>query len=63
MVEPEGISDVEPVSSKLRTLDEIEDPLLKLFQRNNEFTPDSFLSQLRRRGNRSPAAVRVAASV
>jgi hypothetical protein len=62
MVEPEGMGDVEPVSSKPRTLDGVEDPLLKLFQRSNEFTPDSFLSQLRAQGNPSPADMRGAAS-
>jgi CheY-like chemotaxis protein len=54
VVEPEGMNDAEPVSSKPQVLDAIEDPLLELFQRNTDFTAESFLSELRRQRNSPP---------
>ena len=41
VVEPEGMNDAEPVTER-RVLDESEDPLLELFQKNADFTADSF---------------------
>jgi CheY-like chemotaxis protein len=62
VVEPEGMNDVEDVNSDKTGLDEMDDPLLELFQRNAEFTVDSFLSELRRQRS-SPPLARAAASV
>jgi CheY-like chemotaxis protein len=47
VVEPEGLNDAEPLSSKPLALDEIEDPLLELFQRTTELTVEAFRSELR----------------
>jgi CheY-like chemotaxis protein len=63
VVEPEGLNDVEPVSSQEMVSDEIEDPLLELFQRSNEFTSESFMSELRKQRNPAPLATQAAASV
>jgi CheY-like chemotaxis protein len=46
-VEPEGMNDLEPVSSKPQTLDEMDDPLLELFQRTTELTAEAFRDELR----------------
>jgi CheY-like chemotaxis protein len=54
VVEPEGMNDVEPISSKALALAEIEDPLLELFQRNTELTAADFRSELRRQRNPRP---------
>jgi len=54
VVEPEGMNDVGPVSSKPLALDEIEDPLLELFQRNTELTAEGFRSELRKQRNPHP---------
>jgi len=54
MVEPEGMNDAEPISSKPKVLDEIEDPLLELFQRNADLTAEEFRRELRKQAN--PAA-------
>jgi len=62
VVEPEGMNDVDPVNSEKPVLDDLEDPLLELFQRNGEFTVDNFLNELRRQRN-SPPLARAAASV
>jgi CheY-like chemotaxis protein len=62
VVEPEGMNDVDPVNSEKTVLDDLEDPLLELFQRNGEFTVDNFLNELRRQRN-SPPLARAAASV
>jgi CheY-like chemotaxis protein len=62
VVEPEGMNDVDPVNSEKTVLDDLEDPLLELFQRNGEFTVDNFLDELRRQRN-SPPLARAAASV
>jgi CheY-like chemotaxis protein len=47
VVEPEGINDVEPISSRQPALSEIEDPLLELFRRNTDLTAEAFRSELR----------------
>jgi CheY-like chemotaxis protein len=62
VVEPEGMNDVEAGNSQKTVLDEMEDPLLELFQRNTEFTVESFLSELRKQRN-SPPLAQAAASV
>jgi hypothetical protein len=62
VVEPEGMNDVEADGSQKDILDELEDPLLELFQRNTEFTVESFLSELRKQRN-SPPLAQAAASV
>jgi CheY-like chemotaxis protein len=62
VVEPEGMNDVEADGSQKDILDEMEDPLLELFQRNTEFTVESFLSELRKQRN-SPPLAQAAASV
>jgi CheY-like chemotaxis protein len=62
VVEPEGMNDIEAGNSQKTLLDEMEDPLLELFQRNTEFTVDSFLSELRKQRN-SPPLAQAAASV
>jgi hypothetical protein len=54
VVEPEGMNDAEPISSTSLVLDEIDDPLLELFQRNSDFTAEGFLSELRKQRS-SPA--------
>ena len=53
-VEPEGMNDVEPVSSKPPALDQIEDPLLELFRRNTELTAEAFRTELRKQRNLCP---------
>jgi CheY-like chemotaxis protein len=63
VVEPEGMNDAEPVSSKALLLDQLEDPLLELFQRNTNFTTENFLSELRKQRNPRPVPTQVAASV
>ncbi len=63
VVEPEGLNDVEPVPAQQGILDDIEDPLLELFQRSAEFTSESFMSELRKQRNPSPLAAQAAASV
>ena len=54
VVEPEGMNEAEPIGSTQLAPDEIEDPLLELFQRNVDLTPETFQSELRRQRN-SPA--------
>jgi CheY-like chemotaxis protein len=61
VVEPEGMSDVEPISSKALALAEVEDPLLELFQRNAELTAEAFRSELRKQRNRPEPAETVSA--
>jgi hypothetical protein len=63
VVEPEGMNDAEPISSKPLDLDEIEDPLLELFQRNADLTSEGFLSELRRQRNSTSLKAHAAASV
>jgi CheY-like chemotaxis protein len=62
VVEPEGMNDVAADSCQKDILDEMEDPLLELFQRNTEFTVENFLSELRKQRNPPPLA-QAAASV
>ena len=62
VVEPEGMNDVEAGNSEKTVLDDVEDPLLELFQRNAEFTVESFLSELRKQRN-SPPIAQAAASL
>jgi len=57
------MNDAESVSSKNSALDEMEDPLLELFQRNAEFTAESFFTELRRQRNSPPFTAQAAASV
>ena len=54
VVEPEGMNDAEPIGSKHRVPDEVEDPLLELFQRNADITAEAFQSELRRQRNPPP---------
>jgi c-di-GMP-binding flagellar brake protein YcgR len=63
MVEPEGMNDAESVSSEPVFVDEIEDPLLELFQKNTDLPTESFLSELRRQRNSPAPRTRAAASV
>ncbi len=63
VVEPEGMIDVEPALAQQGVLDDIEDPLLELFQRSTEFTSESFMSELRKQRNPSPLAAQAVASV
>ena len=51
VVEPEGMNDAEALSPTALALDEIDDPLLELFQRNTDFTAESFRSELRKQRN------------
>jgi hypothetical protein len=62
VVEPEGMNDVEVLSPSALALDEIDDPLLELFQRNTDFTAESFLSELRKQRNPHPLEAQAAAS-
>jgi len=62
VVEPEGMNDVESVSTPASALDDIDDPLLELFQRNTDFTAESFLSELRKQRNSPPLEAQAAAS-
>ncbi|HXM63349.1 MAG TPA: PilZ domain-containing protein [Terriglobales bacterium] len=60
VVEPEGMNDAEPVSSTASVMDDLEDPLLELFQRNADLTAESFLSELRKQRSSPPLAAQVA---
>jgi hypothetical protein len=62
VVEPEGMNDVEGLSPTALALDEIDDPLLELFQRNTDFTTESFRSELRKQRNPHPMEAQAAAS-
>ncbi|MGB6675505.1 MAG: PilZ domain-containing protein [Terriglobales bacterium] len=62
VVEPEGMNDVEGLSPTALALDEIDDPLLELFQRNTNFTTESFRSELRKQRNPHPMEAQAAAS-
>jgi hypothetical protein len=62
VVEPEGMNDVEPVSATASVPDDIDDPLLELFQRNTDFTSESFLSELRKQRNAPAMEAQAAAS-
>jgi CheY-like chemotaxis protein len=63
VVEPEGMLDVEPAPVQQGGVDDIEDPLLELFQRSTEFTSEAFMSELRKQRNHSPLAAHAAVSV
>lgn len=62
VVEPEGMNDAEPVGLPASTIDDIEDPLLELFQRNTDFSTESFRSELRKQRNSSPAVAQAVAA-
>jgi len=62
VVEPEGMNDVEALNPTALALDEIDDPLLELFQRNTDFTSESFLSELRKQRNSPAMEAQAAAS-
>ncbi len=62
VVEPEGMNDAEPVSSTPSAMDDLDDPLLELFQRNTDFTAESFQSELRKQRNTPALAAQAAAS-
>jgi CheY-like chemotaxis protein len=61
-VEPEGMNDAGPISSKPLVLEEIEDPLLELFQRNADLTAEEFLSELRKQRTSPALTVKAPAS-
>jgi c-di-GMP-binding flagellar brake protein YcgR len=63
VVEPEGMSDAEPISSKPPVLEDIEDPLLELFHRNADLTAEAFLTELRRQRNSTSPKAHAAGSV
>jgi hypothetical protein len=60
LVEPDGMNDAEPDSSPAAVN---EDPLLELFQRNTDLTPEGFLSELRKYRNSTSLKIQAAASV
>src|SRR3981081_3492771 len=60
LVEPDGMNDPDPESVP-PVLDE--DPLLQLFQRNTDLTPEGFLSELRKYRNSTSLKIQAAASV
>jgi hypothetical protein len=62
VVEPEGMNDAEGVSQQT-VLDDTEDPLLELFQRNTEFTTENFFAELRKQRNPLPLNTKAAAAV
>jgi CheY-like chemotaxis protein len=61
VVEPEGMIDAE-LEGSTSAGDELEDPLLELFQRNTDFTAESFQSELRKQRNAPPLAAEAAVS-
>jgi hypothetical protein len=63
LVEPEGMNDAEAGISPQTVLEEIEDPLLELFQGNKEFTTENFFAELRRQRNSLPLKTKAAAAV
>jgi hypothetical protein len=62
-VEPEGMNDAEAGISQQTVLEEMEDPLLELFQRNTEFNIENFFAELRKQRNSPPLAAQAAASL
>ena len=56
------MNDAEPIGAAASVMDDIDDPLLELFQRNTDFTAEGFLSELRRQRNAPALAVQAAAS-
>jgi CheY-like chemotaxis protein len=63
LVEPEGMNDAEAGISQQTVLEEMEDPLLELFQGNKEFTTESFFIELRRQRNPLPHKTNATAAV
>jgi c-di-GMP-binding flagellar brake protein YcgR len=62
LVEPEGLETAEPVNAPpIRSGPE--DPLLELFRRRSELTPEAFQSELRKQRNPAPKAAAQKASV
>jgi CheY-like chemotaxis protein len=61
-VEPEGMNDTEAMTPTPPVFDEFEDPLLELFQRKTDLTPEGFLSELRRQRSSSSHSAQPAAS-
>lgn len=55
LVEPEGLETTEPVSERPVQSGQ-EDPLLELFRRRSELTPETFQSELRKQRNPAPKA-------
>ena len=62
LVEPEGLETTEPVRG-LAEKTYPEDPLLDLFRRRSELTPETFQSELRKQRNPAPKAAARTASV
>jgi c-di-GMP-binding flagellar brake protein YcgR len=62
-VEPEGMSDAQPMRPEAPALDGIEDPLVNLFRRSSDFTAESFLSELREQRSPHPVAAQTAVLV
>jgi len=62
VVEPEGMNDAEPMGSKPRVVDEIEDPLLDLFQ-NTDLTAEAFRNELRQQRSFARTTAKAEASV
>ena len=61
VVEPEGMDDAVAVGSGQQLADEIEDPLLDLFRRDNDFTIEGFRAELRKQRNSNTHTAAVAA--
>jgi c-di-GMP-binding flagellar brake protein YcgR len=62
LVEPEGLETAEPVNAP-STRSGPEDPLLELFRRRSELTPEAFQSELRKQRSPAPKAAAQKASV
>src|SRR5216684_1121252 len=62
LVEPEGLETTEPVNSP-RSKTGSEDPLLDLFRRRSELTPEAFQSELRKQRTPAPKGASHKASV
>ena len=62
LVEPEGLETAEPVNAP-STRSGPEDPLLELFRRRSELTPEAFQSELRKQRSPAPKASAQKASV
>jgi hypothetical protein len=57
------MNDAEAGISQQTVLEEMEDPLLELFQGNKEFTTENFFAELRRQRNSAPLKTKAAAAV
>jgi len=62
LVEPEGLEGTEAVSEQ-KTRNGAEDPLLELFRRRGELTPETFQTELRKQRGASPKSAAHKASV